>query len=448
MFPDRTFLRAFFAIALPIALQNLFIASLGIVDTMLVGQLGETPIAAIGLANNLYFILIVVMIGVTSGAAIFVAQYWGQKDIVNIRRAQGLSLSLGVACGFLLTLIALFLPRQLLSLYSNDPVVVASGQEYLVVVGFSYIPVTITICYAAVLSRVGNVRLPVTVSIVFLCANTLLNYGLILGHFGLPAMGIRGAAIAACVARWLECLTLLSITYLRRLPPAASLRQLIDFPSGFVKRYFQVSAIILVSEIFWSIGYTVITGIYAHISTNAIAAVNIARALQGIAMVVNWGSITACAILVGTKVGAGDNEGAHRYGNWSLLTGALLSVGAGLLLILAAPYLLSIYRVPPETTTLAYQLVVVMGLSLWLRTLDGIIIVGVLRSGGDTVFSSFLDVVAIWVGGVLVCYIAGITLGLPVIWVQIISIAESLIKIGFGFPRIASRRWIINLALK
>jgi putative MATE family efflux protein len=447
MFPDRTFLRAFFKIALPVALQNLFISSLGIVDTMLVGQLGEAPIAAIGLANNVYFILILVMVGVTSGAAIFVAQYWGQKDIANIRRTQGLSLSLGVACGFVLTLIAVFLPRQVLSLYSNDPAVIESGREYLWVVGLSYIPVTITLSYAAVLRSVGSVRLPVAVGIVFLCANTLLNYGLILGHFGLPALGMRGAAIAACVARWMECMTLLVITYLSRLPAAASLCQLLDFPPGFVKRYFQVGAIVLFSEIFWSIGYTVISGIYAHIGTDAIAAINIARALQGIGMVATWGTITACAILVGNKIGEGDNESAHRYGRWSLLTGSLISIATGLLIILAAPYLLRIYRVPPETAALAYRLVVIMGLSIWLRTLDGTIIVGVLRSGGDTVYSSFLDVGAVWVGGVLVCYVAGITLGLPVEWVQIISLVESLIKIGLGFPRIVSRQWINNLLL-
>jgi putative MATE family efflux protein len=448
MFPDRKFLRAFFVIALPVALQNFFIASLGIVDTMLVGQLGETPIAAIGLANNIYFILTLVLFGVTSGTAIFVSQFWGQKDIVNIHRTQGLSLSLGVGSAFLLALIAVFLPHQVLSLYTNDPVVIDSGAEYLRVVGLSYIPVACTLCYASVLIRVGHVRLTVTVAIIFLCTSTLLNYGLILGHFGLPALGVRGAAIAACVARWFECLTLLSITYLRKLPPAASLRRLFDIPASFFRRYFQVGAVVLLNEILWAIGFTVITGIYAHISTEAIAAVNIARALQNLALVMNWGSITACAVLVGKIIGEGDNEKAHQYGTWSLLTGALISVATGLLMIVVAPLLLGIYRVPPETKALAFSLVVVMGLSLWLRTLDGITIVGVLRSGGDTVFSSFLDTISIWVGGVLVCYIAGVTLGLPVIWVQIVSIAESLIKIGFGFPRIASKTWITNLALR
>jgi putative MATE family efflux protein len=445
MFPNKAFLNAFLKIALPVALQNLFISSLGIVDTLVIGQLGEVPIAAIGLATQLYMILTLVLFGITSGAAIFTAQYWGQKDLASVRRIQGVSITLGASFSILIALFATLFPRQILSFYTTDPAVIESGRQYLAIIGISYIPVAFTLSYASVLRTTGQVRLPVAVGIIFLCCNTFLNYCLILGKFGLPEMGMQGAAIAACVARYLECFTLLWITYRRKLPPAASLGELIDFPPGFLKKYFGVASVVILNETLWSIGSTTLSSVYAHMSTDSIAAINIARAITSIGFMAGFGTMTACAILVGNKIGEGDNEGAYRFARWSLVTGVIGSFFVGGLMILASIWIITMYQVPQETRAAAFRIIIIFGACQWLRTIDGTVVVGILRSGGDTLYSGILDVGAIWVA-VPLCYLGGIVLGLPVEWVAFFSLAESLIKTGLGLPRFLSRRWINNLA--
>ncbi|MGD0005748.1 MAG: MATE family efflux transporter [Anaerolineaceae bacterium] len=446
MFPNKAFINAFLKIALPVALQNLFISSLGIVDTLVIGQMGEVPIAAIGLSTQLYMILTLVLFGITSGAAIFTAQYWGQKDLASVRRIQGVSVTLGASFSILIALIATAFPRQVLSFYTTDPAVIESGRQYLSIIGISYIPVAFTLSYASVLRTTGQVRLPVVVGIIFLCCNTFLNYCLILGKFGLPKMGMHGAALAACLARYLECFTLLLITYRRRLPPAASLRELIDFPPGFLRKYLRVASVVILNETLWSFGSTVLSSIYAHMSTDSIVAMNIARAISGIGFIAGYGTMTACAILVGNKIGEGDNEGAYRFGRWSLVTGVIGSWIIGAIMILGSIWILEIYQVPQEARLSAFRVIIVMGASQWLRTIEGTVIVGILRSGGDTLYSGILDVAGIWVGAVPLCYLGGIVLGLPVEWVALLSVSESLIKVGFGLPRILSRRWINNLS--
>ncbi len=446
MFPNKAFLNAFLKIALPVALQNMFISMLGIVDTLVIGQMGEVPIAAIGLATQLYFILTLVLFGITSGAAIFSAQYWGQKDLTNVRRVQGVSLTLGAGFSVLIALVATVFPQQVLSFYTTDPAVIESGRQYLSIIGISYVPVAITLSYASVLRTTGQIKLPVAVGIVFLCSNTLLNYGLILGKFGLPQMGMQGAAVAACVARYLECATLLLITYRRKLPPAAALRELIDFPPGFLKKYMRVATVVVLNELLWSIGSTVLSSIYAHMSTDSIAAMNIARAITNIGQMVGFGTMTACAILVGNKIGEGDNEGAYRFARWSLVTGVIASWIIGAIMTLGSIWILSMYQVPQETRAAAFRIIMIFSAFQWLRTIDGTVVVGVLRSGGDTLFSGILDVGAIWVA-VPLCYLGGIVLGLPVEWVALLSVIESLIKASIGLPRMLSRRWINNLAI-
>jgi Na+-driven multidrug efflux pump len=273
-----------------------------------------------------------------------------------------------------------------------------------------------------------------------------MNYGLVLGHFGLPALGVRGAAISALTTRCLECTTLLLFVYLKKLPAAASLRELTDFPAGFVQRYFKVATVVVLNEVFWSTGATMLSAVYAHISTDAIAAMNIARAIQGLSLFVSGATMTACAILVGNKIGEGQTETAERYANWSLITGAIGSIAAGLLIIGASTWLLNIYQIPQETRTAAYWIVVIYGLTQWIRTIDGTIIVGILRSGGDTLFSGIVDVASVWLVALPAVYLGGIVLGLPIEWVALISMVESTFKVCLGLPRVRSRKWINNLA--
>ena len=239
MFRDKVYLSTFIKIALPITLQTLITSSLNLVDVLMIGQLGEVPLAAVGLANQIFFLLNLLLFGVGSGSAVFIAQYWGKKDVLNIRRVQGLCLGIGAGAAFIFSLIALVFPRTALGFYTNDQAVIDLGSEYLQTVGFSYIFIAITYGFSAVLRSTENVKLPMFSSMIALSLNTLINYTLIFGNFGFPQLGVKGAAIATVISRILECSLILIIAYRRKTPAAAKISEMFAFDFGYSKNYFK-----------------------------------------------------------------------------------------------------------------------------------------------------------------------------------------------------------------
>jgi Na+-driven multidrug efflux pump len=204
IYRDKEFFNRLFVIALPIILQYFISSSLNMVGTIMIGQLGDTAIAAVGLANQIFFLFALLMFGINSGSAIFTAQFWGKKDILNIRKVLGLSLALGLVGSAFFVGISVFFPQAIIGIYSKDPAVIAVGSQYLRIFGLSFGFTAITLCYSSVLRSTGDVRTPLLVSIAALSINTLLSYILIFGKFGMPALGVIGAAYAVLIARILE----------------------------------------------------------------------------------------------------------------------------------------------------------------------------------------------------------------------------------------------------
>ena len=205
-FNDKDYYLRLYHFAFPIALQQFIMSSLNMVGVMMIGQLGAVPVAAVGLANQIFFLLNLLLFGITSGSAMFTAQLWGKRDIPNIRKVLGSALTLGLAGGTVFLIIAEFFPAAALSIYSKDPSVIALGSDYLRIIGFSFFMFHITFCYSAVLRSTGDVQTPLVVTLHTLSFNTLFSYVLIFGKLGFPAMGVHGAAIAAFSARVLECI--------------------------------------------------------------------------------------------------------------------------------------------------------------------------------------------------------------------------------------------------
>jgi putative MATE family efflux protein len=444
-FADREYFRQLTRFALPIAFQNLITGSLSLVGVIMVGQLGDVPVAAVGLANQMFFLLQLVLFGINSGAAIFTAQLWGKGDIPNIRKVLSLALLLGQAAALTFLALAELAPQIILGIYSKDPAVIAAGSEYLRIFGWAYVFFAITISFGIVLRSIGDVRTPTSVSISALAFNMLLSYVLIFGKLGLPPLGVRGAALAALVSRLLECAALLLIVYLRKDPIAIRPRQLLDLDVHFVGRVFKPILPVILNETFWSLGITAYYAIFARISTEAIAAMNIVGTIDNMALVLMFGVANATAIMVGNRIGAGQEKTAYRYGGRSLVLVMLMGVLSGGLVLLLSPYILSLYKVSPEVIYYAQRTLNVVALLLWMRAANATIVVGILRSGGDTLFSFFLDGVIIWVVGVPMGLLAAFVLDLPVYWVYLAVMSEEALKFILGVRRFLSRRWIHNL---
>jgi putative MATE family efflux protein len=445
MFKDREFITPFIRIAIPIALQNLFISSLGIIDTIMVGQLGETAIAAVGLANQIFFLLNFALFGINSGAAIYTAQFWGAHDVAGIRKVLGVCLGLGLLVCVLFTTLALGFPVQALRFYTADPEVIRLGSSYLSIVGFSYLASTLSLCYITILRSTGVIRFPVMVGIATLCLNTGLNYLLIYGNFGFPRLGVPGAALATSIARILECLAVLVYAYLSRSPAAASTREMTACEAGFLHKYFKVTGPVIVNEMLWSLGTSLYSAIYAHVGTEAVAAYNVALTILNLSSVLFTGISAACGVLVGNSIGAGDLDRAYQHARRSLILGGGLAVVIGVIVFITRDITLSVYSLTESGTRAARDVLGVLCISVIYRAFNPTIIVGILRSGGDTHFSAILDVSAVWVVALPLAYLGAFVLELPIAGVVLCVLAEGLYKMIFGLRRVGSRKWINNL---
>jgi putative MATE family efflux protein len=445
-FNDKEYYLRLYKIALPITLQQLIMSSLNMVGVVMIGQLGAAPVAAVGLANQIFFLLNILIFGITSGCAIFIAQLWGKRDIPNIRKVLGLALTLGLFAGTIFLIIAEFLPAQVLSIYSKDPDVIALGSSYLRITGFSFVLYAISYCYSSVLRSTGDVRTPLFVTLTSLSLNTLLSYTLIFGEFGLPAMGVNGAGIAVLASRVVECAILLWLTYRKKSPAAGKLNELFIYDMDFARRVLKPVLPVVVNEMLWSIGITAYSVIYARIGTEAIAAMNIVSSIENMAFVLFIGIGNACAILVGHRIGEGDEERAFRYGGRTISMAFLGGLVIGVIILLSADSILTLYKVDTTVIYYAHQVLMIIGLLLWLRATNVILFIGIFRSGGDTKFALLLDGVIIWVVGVPLTFMGAFVFHLPLYWVYLCVMSEEILKWSLGMFRYFSRKWIHNLA--
>lgn len=445
LFTDKTYYRTLRRLAIPIILQYLISSSMNIIDVAMIGQLGETAVAAVGLSNQAFFIMTLVMFGISSGAAIFSAQYWGQQDITSIRRVLGICLAIATSAAVIFTIIGVVTPGSFLGIFTEDQAVVTMGSRYLRIVGLSYIVTSITYSYSAVLRSTEEVRLPMAISSFAILFKTVLSYLLIFGHLGFPKLGVEGAAIGTLIARYLECIILLIFVYRRKTPAAITPSDLHGYDRIFLKRFFHTVLPVAFNELAWSLGVTVYTVVYARISTEAIVAVNIVFSIENLAFVAFLAISDATGIMIGNQIGAGREDQAFDYGRRSLTIGIIGALMVGVLVYLNINNIIQIYKISAVSLEYTARIMAISASVLWLRVSNMLIIVGILRPGGDTRFGLALDLISLWFIGVPLALITGLWLKLPVYWVYLIVNAEELIKFGIGLRRVGSRRWINNL---
>jgi putative MATE family efflux protein len=442
---DPEYFRNVLKIAMPIIAQQAMFSILNFLGVFFVGQKGDAAVAAVGLAGQIAFLLNLVHFGIVSGAAMFTAQFWGKRDLPNLRRVLGLCLILAVSASMIFFALAQLFPSQILRIYSKDAAVIALGTEYIRTFSWTFLFFAITFSYAVVMRSTGNVMLPTMVGVGALFISTILSYSLIFGEFGLPELGIQGAAVAAVIARFLECATLLIIIYRTKSPVAASVRELLGFDKVFFGRVIKPMLPVILNELFWSLGITTYNIIYGHMGTQAYAAMNIVSTIEQVAFVVFIGISNATSVLVGNRIGAGKEDEAYVYAGRSLGIGILGGILLGLVLQLVRDPVLSLYNVSPEVIDNARHIINVVSFFLWVRVNNMTTVVGILRAGGDTRFSLFLDGIIIWIVGVPMAYLGAFVWHLPVHLVYLCAMSEEATKWVLGIRRYLSRKWINNL---
>jgi putative MATE family efflux protein len=442
---DKKFFRAMLAIAVPVAFQQLITAGLNMIDVLMVGQLGETSVAALGLANQIFFLLILFLFGVTSGMSIFTAQYWGKGDVEQIHHVLGICLTVAISVAALFSLAAVLLPERLMRFYSEDAEVIRLGSEYLRIVGLSYVFTAISISYISVLRSITQVTMTVVVAVLALALKTVSAYFLIFGIAGLPALGVRGAAVGTCIGWIFEAILLVTLVYLRKTPLAARPLSLMRFDRPFLLRVLRTSMPAAANEVLWSFGITTYNAVYARIGTDAIAAVNINATIEELMFVLFIGLGNACSVMVGNKIGAGSAELAYEYGRRFTILGVGVALLGGLMVLGLREAVVGLYQISPSAAENLRMLMLVFAFSAWLRMFNFILFIGALRAGGDTRYAMFTELFSVWFIGVPSALIGGFVLRLEVYWVYAMVLLEEAVKAVVIFRRYRSRKWIHDL---
>jgi len=442
---DREFIRSMLSIALPVAFQQLITASLNMIDVLMVGQLGETSVAALGLANQIFFLLILFLFGITSGMSIFTAQYWGKDDVENIRKVLGICLVIAVTVAAGFTLAATLMPQVLMSFYTEDQEVIRLGSDYLRIVGLSYGMMAITISYVSVLRSITMVKITVIVSILGLGLKTALAYLLIFGVGFFPELGVRGAATGTAAGWTFECILLLILVYALKTPLAANPVSFFRFSRPFVMGILKTSMPAAINEVLWSVGITSYNAVYARIGTDAIAAVNINATIEELVFVLFIGLGNASAVMVGNKIGAGGKDVAFEYGRRFTILGVASALVGGAIVFSMRETVIGLYHISPSAAESLRGLMFVYAISIWLRVLNFMLFIGALRAGGDTRYAMFTELFSIWLIGVPSALIGGFVLHLPVYGVYALVLLEEAVKAIVIFRRFLSRNWIHDL---
>jgi putative MATE family efflux protein len=444
-FKDRRFWGLIIKIGFPIALQNLIFNSLTLVDNMLVGGLGDSHIAAVGVAGKLNFIFAVFLFGVNSGANIFSAQFWGKKDLKGVRMVLGTSLMMGMSIAVIFTMIGLLFPHKVVDIFSDDPEVIRLGASYLRIIALTF-PISAIASSFSIQSRgVGRPQVPLLASATALTLNAFLDYILIYGKLGLPAMGIEGAAVATVIAKVVECVIILTVIYSRKYELAVRLKDLEGVNRAFVAKLIKPVTPVILNELLWAVGVTGYTYFYGKLGTEAVATVQILDIINGMFFSLFMGLGNACGALVGNLIGAGDETRARVYAKRSVVVGVMLGAVVSVLLLIGAPFFLRFFNITEETLLVCRRTIYVYAAYTIPKLINMIMIVGVCRSGGDTVFAAIIDAGAPWFIGIPMAFMGVQVLALPVYWVMALINIEELVKSILGFRRLLSGKWLHNL---
>ena len=445
----RGFYKRVGMLALPIILQNLITTSLGFVDTFMVGLLGQAELSAVTAANSPVFLLQTIVFGLISGLTILVSQFWGKGDVDSINRCMGVTLCAGLTLTGVVALVMFFFPETVMGLMTNNASLVALGAPYLRIVGISYVFNAASSVYVGAQRAAENPAMGLVVFASSMLLNTFLNYCFIFGHFGAPALGVTGAAVATLVSRIVEFL--LTWGYALRnqrvpLRPAALLR-----PGAAIARSFAKYATpVLANETLWGLGTTMMTVIMGHmrISEEMLAAYAIMGNIDKFATVACFGLAGASAVIVGKRIGEGaPKEEVYSLG-WcllivSFLLGAAVSaVMAVLLPTVFLPRLFPLFHLKGLSLEAAATMCVVYILYVPLKAFDITNITGILRAGGDSRMAAIMDVTPLWTVAVPLTALCALVLDAPIWLICFCLYSESICKVPWGIGRIRSRKWI------
>ncbi|HBL84130.1 MAG: hypothetical protein A2Y17_12760 [Clostridiales bacterium GWF2_38_85] len=443
-FKDKNFVKQVFRFGAPVAFQNLLSSSLSLMDTFMIGQLhNEAAIGAVGLAAQLTMFLFVTMFGVASAGSVFISQYWGADDIKGVKKSYGI-----VLIGCMLVASALFLfvfiaPDRAMMIYTNEVRVIEIGASYLKVVAFSYLALGINFAYTSVLRSVGEPNIPMYSSVLSVLVNLFFNYALIFGKFGMPALGVVGAAYGTVIASFVSLIFTITVSNIKKNIIASPLKEIFSADLAFIKYFFKIGSPAMLNEMLWIIGYTGFNMVLGRMGENNITATAISRQVENFTFVFYNGLCTACAIMVGKSIGAGEIERGKADAKRFMLLIPMVAAVLGAIIITFRRFILMPFNLTEPVFNVAFVLLLITSLEMPLRNLPYISIVGIFRAGGDTKKGLLYDISVIWLVALPTTAILGLVIGVPFPMLYLaMLLSEDIVKSTLCLKHFISMKWI------
>ena len=442
MFKDRQFLKTLVTLMLPMVAQNLITLAAQMMDSLMLGRLGQIELSASSLANQPFFIFNLLIFGMASGSSVLNAQFWGKGDVRSIKIVISICLKVALTVSILLGAAVMFFPETVMRIYTDDPEIIAAGAEYLRIIGLCYFFFGLSNTLLTTIRSVGIVRIAVIDSIFSLVCNTGLNYLLIFGSFGFPKLGIRGAAIATVIARMGEAIIVLIYILVIDRKLRFKIRDFWEFDVGLLKNYLKNGLPVAFNEVLWSVGISIQSMVMGRLGASVVSASQIASIVQQFSSVLIFGVANAAAIIIGNDIGAGKMERARERVTWFRIIGVILGVFASCLILGLSGPVVSFYNVPQETKQLAIEMLRVLAVIVLFVAQTGIGVVGLLRGGGDPRFALFVDLAGLWLVATPAALLSAFVFGAPVLVVYACTKLDEPVKLLMLAWRMRNHHWM------
>jgi len=440
----KNFYRAVATLVIPLALQNLINVGVSAADVFMLGLVGEKELAGCSLAGQVQYIMTLIFFGLSSGASVLIAQYWGKGDIKAIERILGISVKIGLCVSIVFTAVTYAFPWQLMGLLTNDPEVMAQGVMYMRIVCLSYVISSMTMVYLNTMRSIERVVISTGTYLVSLMVNVVLNAVFIFGLFNVPAMGIQGAALATVIARITEFVIV--IVYDRRFNPIFRFNlSFFKTDSLLFKDYIRFSLPVVCNELMWGSGCAVITAIIGHLGSSMTAANSAAQVARQLAVVLSLGIANATAIMIGKVIGEGKMELAREYGSRFVKLGLIFGAVGTIVILITRPILLATMSLTATAENYLSLMMFVMSYFVFFQSYNTLLVVGVFRAGGDTKFGLFLDVGFMWCIAIAAGAIAAFVFDAPPMLVYVLLLSDEVIKVPFSTLRYKQKKWLNNV---